>query len=293
MGIMKTLDLDAVQAFVLIATFANFTRVAEATATTQAAVSLKLKRLEAFLGRRLVERTPRWVRLTTSGVQFLEQAKLLLAANQRALSVTTAPAGRLRIGISDHVMPGALAALLARLGEASPGVVLEVGIDLSQRLMDGWRNDQFDVVIVRQERIDRAAEVLDVDGYAWFAAKSFAWRKGDRLPLANLAPPCEVRAIAVDALESAGIPWREAFVGGGVAALAAAARSGLAVVALARHRAPEGCVEVGVRFRLPHLPQTKVVLYSRVSGTRSNAALRLLSAAFRGVSLPQALAAVP
>ena len=53
---MKTLDLDAVQTFALVATLLNFTRVAEATGTTQSAVSLKLKRLETFLDRHLVER---------------------------------------------------------------------------------------------------------------------------------------------------------------------------------------------------------------------------------------------
>jgi DNA-binding transcriptional LysR family regulator len=83
---LKTLDLDAVRAFALVATLANFTRVAEVTGTTQSAVSLMLKRLETFLGRRLVERTPRSVRLTIDGEAFLAHAKNLLAANERALA---------------------------------------------------------------------------------------------------------------------------------------------------------------------------------------------------------------
>jgi DNA-binding transcriptional LysR family regulator len=55
------LDLDAVRAFVRIADLGSFTRAAESMRTTQAAVSLKLKRLEERLGCRLVERTPRSV----------------------------------------------------------------------------------------------------------------------------------------------------------------------------------------------------------------------------------------
>ena len=39
------LDLDAVQAFIHITELGSFTRAAEAMQTTQAAVSLKLKRL--------------------------------------------------------------------------------------------------------------------------------------------------------------------------------------------------------------------------------------------------------
>ena len=54
---MKVLDLDAVRAFVLVADLASFTRAADALGTTQSAVSLKLKRLEAHLGKPLsVER---------------------------------------------------------------------------------------------------------------------------------------------------------------------------------------------------------------------------------------------
>ncbi|HEY3786483.1 MAG TPA: LysR substrate-binding domain-containing protein [Steroidobacteraceae bacterium] len=285
---MKTLDLEAVQTFALISSLGNFTRVAEATGTTQAAVSLKLKRLESFLGHRLVERTPRSVRLTADGRAFLEHAKLLLAANQRALSAA-APARvrRLKVGISDHVMPAGLAIVLARLGAADAEVVLQVSVDFSQRLLAAFRKGQFDVVIVRQEHAGRGGELLDRDEYAWFAAPSLEWRAGERLPLASLAPPCGVRAIAIRALDGAGIAWREVFVGGGVASLRAAVDAGLAVAVLARHRAPTGCVDVGTRFKLPRLPRTQVVLHARSTGGREDAALRMLAAAFRGASASQ------
>jgi DNA-binding transcriptional LysR family regulator len=44
---MKGLDIEAARAFVLTAELRSFTRAAEALNTTQAAVSLKIKRLEA------------------------------------------------------------------------------------------------------------------------------------------------------------------------------------------------------------------------------------------------------
>ena len=68
---MATLDIDTVHAFLLVAELQNFTRAAEALGTTQAAVSLKLQRLEQVTGRRLVERSPRAVRLTADGSAFL------------------------------------------------------------------------------------------------------------------------------------------------------------------------------------------------------------------------------
>ena len=54
----RPLDLDTVKAFIRIAELGSFTLAADSLRMTQAAVSLKLKRLEDRLGFRLVERTP-------------------------------------------------------------------------------------------------------------------------------------------------------------------------------------------------------------------------------------------
>jgi DNA-binding transcriptional LysR family regulator len=83
---MSTLDIDTVQAFLLVADLHSFTRTAEALGTTQAAVSLKLQRLEAVVGKRLVERSPRSVGLTADGAAFLHHARALMEAHDRALS---------------------------------------------------------------------------------------------------------------------------------------------------------------------------------------------------------------
>jgi DNA-binding transcriptional LysR family regulator len=281
---MKTLDLDAVQAFALVASLANFTRVAEAIGTTQSAVSLKLKRLEAAIGRKLVERTPRSVRLTADGEAFLEHATALLTANQRAFSMIAAPARRLRVGISDHAAGADLPTLLARLNAADPALALEVRVGVSRELLEDFDRGKFDGVIVQKERSHRGGEALIEDEFAWFAAPWFEWRADEPLRIASLAPPCGIRAIAIRALDAAGMPWSEVFVGGGVAAVAAAISAGLATAALAGRIAPIGSIDVGTKFRLPRLPTTKVMLYSRVSDRRGMAAFRIISAAFRGMS---------
>ncbi|HZP76874.1 MAG TPA: LysR family transcriptional regulator [Pseudolabrys sp.] len=279
--VAKTFDLDAVQSFTLLASLANFTRVAEATGTTQSAVSLKLKRLESFLGRRLVERTPRSVRLTPEGAAFLEHAKAMLAANDRALAVTRGDAYQLRLGVSDHAAGPELPTLLAKLGAADPGLTLELNIGFSRPLLDAFDKGKLDGVIVRREGSHRGGEALADDEFAWFAAPSFAPAAGEPLRLANLAPPCGVRALAVRALETARIPWNETFLGGGIAAVCAAVSAGIAVAPLARRIAPIGSVDVGGALKLPRLPKSRVMLYSRVSDPRAAAALRTLAAAFR------------
>ena len=111
---MSTLDIDTVQAFLLVADLQSFTRGAEALGATQAAVSMKLQRLEAVVGKRLVERSPRAVTLTADGAAFLHHARALIEAHDRALSGGRPARQQLSLGISDHAT-GELVPLLERL----------------------------------------------------------------------------------------------------------------------------------------------------------------------------------
>jgi DNA-binding transcriptional LysR family regulator len=278
---MRTLDLDAVQAFVLIAELASFTRAAEAAGTTQSAISLKLKKLEQRLGRRLVERTPRLVRLSGDGTAFLDRARDLLAAHERALRDDTA-LQRLRLGISEHAAGGELALLIARINAHDPALRLEVRIGFSRPLLDAFDGGGFDAVLVRREAGRRDGEKLLQDRFGWFAAPSF--RAGAPLRLATLAPPCGVHALSVRALEAAKVKWVDAFVGGGIAAVAAAVTAGLGVAPLAARLAPIGSIDIGESARLPKLPRSDVMLHSRVSDARLAGAVRTLAAAFRSLA---------
>jgi DNA-binding transcriptional LysR family regulator len=280
---MSTLDIDTVQAFLLVAELQSFTRAAEALGTTQAAVSLKLQRLESVLGKRLVERSPRAVTLTADGSAFLHHARVLMEAHDRALSGEKPAQQRLSLGISDHAAGPELIPLLERLHAMSSQLSLAVTIGFSRAMLDAYDAGELDAVVVRQEGSRRGGEKLTEDEFGWFAAKRFVWPRGDALPLATLAQPCGVRAIAVRALDRAGIAWTEAFVGGGVSAVAAAALAGLAVAPLARRIAPAGLIDIGAAQKLPKLGASKVMLYSKVSDPAKLAALRTLAATFRSV----------
>jgi len=278
----RPLDLDAVQAFIRVAELGSFTRAAEAMRTTQAAVSLKLKRLEDRLGCRLVERTPRYVQLSARGEAFLDHARELLEAHQRALGVFAASRQRLTIGISDHVAGPELPALIARMNTQDPQLLIEIRIGSSGDLLQSYDRRELDTVIVRLHAGRSDGEVLAEEKFGWFAAPSWQHRAGEPLPLATLAEPCGVRALAGQLLDAAGVPWTEIFVGGGVAAVSAAVMAALGVAALAPRMVPFGAVDVGPRLGLPDLPRLPVLLHSRVKDGRAREALAALSAAFRG-----------
>jgi DNA-binding transcriptional LysR family regulator len=277
----RPLDLGAVQAFIRIAELGSFTRAAEVMRTTQGAVSLKLKRLEKKLGCRLAERTPRYVRLSARGAAFLEHARELLEAHDRALVVFDGARQRLTIGISDHVAGPELPALIARMNAQDPQLLIEIRIGSSGDLLQSFDRRELDTVIVRLHDGRSGGEILTEEKFGWFAAPGWHHRTGESLPLATLDAPCGVRAIAGQLLDAAGVPWTEIFVGGGVAAVAAAVMAGLGVAALAPRMLPFGAVDVGRRLGLPDLPRLPVLLHSRVKDGRPRDALAALTAAFR------------
>jgi len=280
----SALDIDAVRAFILIADFKSFTRAAQAVGMTQSAISLQLKRLEAHLASRLIERTPRSVELTTEGAIFLDRARDLLAAHDRAVAGAVVAPRRLALGISDHAAGPELPTVLARVGAFDPGLNLDVRIGLSSELLDAFERAKFDAVIVRREPHRRGGEKLLEDEFGWFAAPVFRHRPDEKLRLAMLAAPCGVRALAIRTLDKAKIAWVEAFTGGGVSAITAATAAGLAVAPLARRIAPTGVVDVGEALSLPSLGKSSVLLHSRTSDSRALDALRILAAAFRSTA---------
>lgn len=279
----RPLDLDAVQAFVLVADLNSFTRAAEALATTQSAVSLKLKRLEDRLGRRLLERTPRRVKLSSEGAEFLSAARVLLDAHERALNGHTSTRLSLRIGISDQAAGMELPTLLAKIGAYDRSLRIEVRIGPSYGLLGAYDRGELDAAIVCSDNARADGERLFVEPYGWFAIPEWEWRADEPLRLASLASPCTVRAMAVKALDDAGVAWTEVFVGGGLPAVAAAASAGLAIAPLPRRVCPPNVTDVGDRFGLPKLSVTEVMLYNRATDPRTREAVRILAAALRAM----------
>ena len=282
---MKSLDIEAVQAFVLTADLRSFTRAAEAMDCTQSAVSLKIKRLEDGLGRRLLERTPRMVRLSADGSAFLEPARNLVAAHQGAVGSFGLARRRLVVGISHHVVGAELPLLLKRTSAAEPGLVLEMRVATSREVIEEFDRGVIDAAIVlRHDNRRKGGEIILEEQFAWMAAPDFVHHAGEPLRLAAQAAPCSVRSLAIDALNAAGIAWTAVFVGGGIATTGAAVLAGLAVAALGRRVAPLGTIDVGPRFALAPLPTRDVVLHVNARDRQAKNSLKTLAAAIRATA---------
>ncbi len=278
---MQFFDPDTVEAFVLVTDLRSFTRAAEVMNTSQAAVSLKLKRLEDRIGQRLVERTPRHIRLSAAGEDFIGPARQLLAAQHQAALALGGERRSLRLGITHHIVGPNLPRLLRRIGVLDRGLTLELRVLETRALLQLYDSGGLDAVIVlRYDESRRGGEALAREKFAWFSAPDFEWHRREPLPLAMQPEPCGQRAMVERALAKAGITWREAVVGAGVNTVGAAAAAGIAVAAMATRAAPSDAEDVGERLGLPPLPPREVVLHSNLSG-QGTAVLRAVAAAYR------------
>ncbi|ONG43409.1 LuxR family transcriptional regulator [Pseudoroseomonas deserti] len=280
------LDLGSVRLFILAVEFGNLTRAAEAAGTVQPVVSARLKALEAALGRRLLERSPRFVRPTADGLAFLERARALMAAHDAAARFGDAAPLRFAIGASDHALGAGLEAVIRQVRAALPaGSALALRLGLSQPIRAAFEAGELDAVILRREAGGAGGEVLGQDPLGWRAPEAAAFAPGAPLPLVTLGPPCGVHAVALRRLEAARQPWREAFRGGSCSVLLAAVRAGLGV-------APMGAVasgrleDAGPRLGLPPLPPSEIVMLARAASPAAGAAGRALEAAVRAMLRP-------
>lgn len=79
------MDIHLLRTFIEVHRQRNFGEAAKSLFVTQAAVSARIKQLEALLGVRLFERSARFVRPTAEGNRFLHHADRMVAAWRQAL----------------------------------------------------------------------------------------------------------------------------------------------------------------------------------------------------------------
>jgi DNA-binding transcriptional LysR family regulator len=80
------LEAEQLRALATLAEELNFTRAARRLGVAQPALSARISRMERRLGRKLVERNTRSVRLTEAGLELLQRAAPMLAELDSQLS---------------------------------------------------------------------------------------------------------------------------------------------------------------------------------------------------------------
>jgi DNA-binding transcriptional LysR family regulator len=258
---LKTLDLDLLRGFVTVVSTGSFTRAAERLLRQQSTLSLQIKRLEEAVGRVLLVRSPREIRLTPEGEAFLPLARRMLELNDEAVARLDERnlVGRVRLGTPEDFATRHLPDVLARFAQAYPSVALEVTCDLTLNLIDAWHEGAFDLVLVKREpRSLEPGVPVWREPLVWVGSERLTAR-GDALPLVVSPEPCVYRKRATQSLDQSGRSWRLAYVCGSLAGSLAAVRAGLGITVLPRDMVP-GDLAAITDGSVPDLRDTEIAL---------------------------------
>lgn len=266
MASTRLLDLDLLRTFVAVVQTGSITAAARALHRTQSATSMQMQRLEEQLGCSLLHRRKReGTSLTIDGEWLLPRARQLLALNDDVLSERkhAAAAGLVRIGAVEHYATNVLPALLVQFCRKHPQVQfdLQIGIPTSMRPRLGL---EFDLVIgmgpqgVAAKSGIPGTTVLTQSPVVWVCSpKNEIWRVRP-VPLALQQEGSGVRAWATAALDSAGVPWRQACCCGSLVALEAAVQAGVGIGAFTAHTISDRLRILGPEEGFPPLPRAEV-----------------------------------
>jgi DNA-binding transcriptional LysR family regulator len=237
--VIKNLDLDLLRTFVAIAEAESFTRAAARLHLTQPAVSLQMRRLEALLERRLFDRVPGGVTLTTQGGDLLPRARRLLAVNDELVAglKETEIEGDVRFGAPEDLASTHLPTIIARFAELHPRVRLSVTCDYTANLMTALSQGRIDLALVKRRPAPGSTERVFEERLVWLA-RDAALFEARPLPLVVATSPDAYRARALDVLQAAEVGFREVFVSPSLAGQMAALRAGLGVALVPGGLAP-------------------------------------------------------
>ncbi|MBV8417382.1 MAG: LysR family transcriptional regulator [Verrucomicrobia bacterium] len=143
------LDLDQVRCFVTVVESGGFTQASRRLHLTQSAITLKIKRLEELLQRRLFLRTTKPLELSLEGEIVLGYAARLLDLNREMIQRITKPAGIdvIRLGIVQHFGVHFLPVWLSELKREWPNVRLVTDMGVTADVLRGLEEERFDLVI--------------------------------------------------------------------------------------------------------------------------------------------------
>lgn len=163
---IKNLNLDYLQAFVVVAEHGSFSAAAERLQLTQPAVSLQVRQLERTLGATLIERVGRKARPTAAGMELLSHAGHIQDAVANALAAvssrTKGVAGRVRIGTGATACIFLLPPILKGLRKRYPALEIAVVTGNTADIAKALDENTIDIALVTLPLSGRMFEITPI-----------------------------------------------------------------------------------------------------------------------------------
>ncbi|KRB40183.1 MAG: LysR family transcriptional regulator [Pseudomonadota bacterium] len=145
------MDLRQLEHFVAIVEAGGQTKAAQSAGVTQQALSKSLARLEAEMGARLIERTPKGVAPTRVGVRLMDSARAILAEAGHLRRDIDELTGRgpasLVVGLSPIAAAGEIGRRIGRFQAAHAGVRLDVQSGLEMQFTRSLLAGELDLAV--------------------------------------------------------------------------------------------------------------------------------------------------
>ena len=258
------IDTITVHCFLAVAETGSFTRAAERVGRTQSAVSQQIAKLERLLGKRVVERG-RVLSLTAAGETFLGYARQIYALHREALDRFREPEleGEVRFGLPEDFASVLLSDVLADFTHIHPRILLNIECDLTLNLYSRFRQNEFDLVLVKMNRPEDFPHGIDVwsEPLEWVGDPNLIDRSKP-IPLVLSPQPCVYRARALKSLDALGWKWRLVLSSPSYAGTIAAVKANMGITVLPRAMIPQG-LEAMRQQVLPDLSDIHVSLLKR------------------------------
>ena len=258
------IDTVTVHCFLAVAETGSFTRAAERVGRTQSAVSQQIAKLERLLGKRVVERG-RVLSLTAAGETFLGYARQIYALHREALDRFREPEleGEVRFGLPEDFASVLLSDVLADFTHIHPRILLNIECDLTLNLYSRFRQNEFDLVLVKMNRPEDFPHGIDVwsEPLEWVGDPNLIDRSKP-IPLVLSPQPCVYRARALKSLDALGWKWRLVLSSPSYAGTIAAVKANMGITVLPRAMIPQG-LEAMRQHVLPDLSDIHVSLLKR------------------------------
>jgi len=146
------MNLKDLKYLVALADTGHFGKAAARTFVSQPTLSAQLKKLEEYLGVKLVERQPKNVQLTDVGKQVVVRARRMLEEGDEivalARSNTDPLAGKLRLALIPTIGPYLLPRIMPRIRKALPHLSLMLYEYQTEPLLKHLRDGEIDIGIM-------------------------------------------------------------------------------------------------------------------------------------------------
>ncbi|MFT5261016.1 MAG: DNA-binding transcriptional LysR family regulator [Gammaproteobacteria bacterium] len=264
--INHNIDMLGLRSFVLANKLGSFSKAADNLSCSQAALSIRIKKLEEKLNTKLFHRNYHTLELTTKGSSLLGEAVLVLKAHdqmlQKANYIETQES--VRLGVPEELTKPLFQDVMSQNSEIS-GLNIELTMLMCRDLMALVDDNKLDMAVTTVPPEVYGGEKLGTRELIWVSSPDFVFDPNKPIPLALHPERCIYRDLILSVFNTAGIDYRIKFSAQGTMSVQAAVAAGMGLTVITQGVVPPELAQVPAHWGLPNLGLIDIRLFKNKS----------------------------